>query len=67
MRHKDIIFFFFFFFGYTNPFVVQALPVPLVGLDFSDHSDLIDYHSRIVSPTYGDTVYLELEPMTGML
>ena len=45
-----------------QPLSVKAcLPVPLVGLAFSDL--LIFSHSRIVSPTYGGTVHLGLEPL----
>ena len=50
--------------------VGQGLPVPLVGLAFSDlwiTPPPPPYHSRIVSPTYDGTVYLGFKPMTGML
>ena len=53
----------FFPFGSTT--VGHVILVPLVGLAFIDF--WITPHSRIVSPTYGDTVYLEIEPMTSML
>ena len=54
---------FFFFYGTTSE-IGQGLLVPLVGLAFSD---LLISHSWIVSPMYGGTVHLGLEPMTGML
>ena len=54
----------FFFFGSTTV-VGQGLPESLVSLAFSDV--LISPHTRIVSSTYGGTVYSGLEPMTGML
>ena len=58
------IFFFFFFFGTTTA-AGQGLPVPTseVGLSFSDF--LLPLKD---SQSYdGSTVYLGLEPMTGML
>ena len=54
----------FFSFDSTTG-VDQGLAVPLVVLAFSDF--WITPHSRIVSVTYGGTVYLGLEPMTSML
>ena len=59
--HKNNLFFFD-----TTTVVGQGLPVPLVDLAFSGL--LISPNiPRIFSPTYGGTVYLGLEPMTGML
>ena len=42
----------------------QGLSVSLMGLTFSN---LQITHSRIVGSTYSGTVYLRLEPMTGMI
>ena len=59
----SMVIFFFFFFG-TTIFVRQGMPVPLVGLVYSD---LLITHSRIVCPTYGGTVRIGLVLMMDML
>ena len=61
-QNKHTTLFFFFLFGTTTA-IGQGLPVPTseLSLAFSDYC----YHSRIVSPVYGGTVYSGLEPMTG--
>ena len=48
-----------------QPLPVKACLYPLV--NWAWLSVIYCYHSRIVSPTYGGTVYSGLEPMTGML
>ena len=48
-----------------QPLSVNACLYPLV--KWAWLSLIYCYHSRIVSPTYGGTVYSGLEPMTGML
>ena len=53
---------FFFFFLWLNNRCRSRPAWTTYGLDF-----WITPHSRIVSPTYGGTVYSRLEPITGML